>query len=91
MAEAEDFEYSDDVFGAVVQYPDTNGRVRDWSAVSEKVHNAGGTMIVGSDLMALTLLTPPGEFGADISYGSTQRFGVPMGVSWHVDLELSYK
>jgi glycine dehydrogenase len=66
-------------FGALVQYPATDGVVHDYRAFGEKVHAAGGLFIVATDLLALTLLTPPGEFGADVAVGSAQRFGVPMG------------
>jgi glycine dehydrogenase len=67
------------LFGALVQYPDTLGRARDWSQFAQTVHAAGGLFVVAADPLALTLLKPPGEFGADIAVGSTQRFGVPMG------------
>ena len=66
-------------FAAVVQYPDTHGRVDDVEAFFTKVKEARGMAIVAADLLALTLLKPPGEFGADICVGSSQRFGVPMG------------
>ncbi|OJT19880.1 glycine dehydrogenase (aminomethyl-transferring) [Archangium sp. Cb G35] len=66
-------------FGALVQYPATDGVVHDYRAFSEKVHAANGLFIVATDLLALTMLTPPGEFGADVAVGSAQRFGVPMG------------
>ncbi|HZI13189.1 MAG TPA: aminomethyl-transferring glycine dehydrogenase [Myxococcus sp.] len=65
--------------GALVQYPATDGAVYDYRAFGEKVHAAGGLFVVAADLLALTLLTPPGEFGADVVVGSSQRFGVPMG------------
>ncbi|ATB26698.1 aminomethyl-transferring glycine dehydrogenase [Melittangium boletus] len=66
-------------FGGIVQYPATDGLVHDYRAFGEKLHAAGGLFIVATDLLALTLLTPPGEFGADVAVGSAQRFGVPMG------------
>ena len=65
--------------GVLVQYPVTDGTVRDYRALFELVHAAGAQAVVAADLLALTLLTPPGEFGADIAVGSTQRFGVPIG------------
>ncbi len=67
------------ICGALVQYPDTNGLIHRFDAFAEKVHAAGGLLVVASDLLALTLLRPPGEFGADIAVGSSQRFGVPVG------------
>jgi glycine dehydrogenase len=65
--------------GGLVQYPATDGIVHDYRAFGEKLHAVGGLFIVATDLLALTLLTPPGEFGADVAVGSAQRFGVPMG------------
>jgi glycine dehydrogenase len=75
----ETYEFSDQVFGALVQYPTTDGLVVDYREFCDRAHAAGSGVVVAADLMALTLLTPPGEFGADIAVGSTQRFGVPMG------------
>ncbi len=66
-------------FGALFQYPDTFGEIRDFRAAINAVHAQGGLAVLASDPLALTLLTPPGELGADIAVGSTQRFGVPMG------------
>ncbi|MFM2059417.1 MAG: hypothetical protein RLY71_3802 [Pseudomonadota bacterium] len=66
-------------FGVLLQYPGVNGQVRDLRPIIDAVHAAGGLAIVAADLLALTLLTPPGELGADIALGSTQRFGMPMG------------
>ena len=68
-----------DCFGAFVQYPSASGRVWDPSSVIQAVHSRGGLAVVASDILALALLTPPGELGADVAVGSTQRFGVPMG------------
>ena len=67
------------VFGAIFQYPGTHGHCRDFSAPIAALHAAGALACVAADPLALTLLTPPGEMGADIAVGSTQRFGVPMG------------
>ncbi|MBK6694505.1 MAG: aminomethyl-transferring glycine dehydrogenase [Myxococcales bacterium] len=67
------------VFGALVQYPTADGAIFDYRAFGEKVHAAGGLFVVAADLLALTLLSPPGEFGADVALGSSQRFGVPLG------------
>ncbi len=68
-----------DLFGLLLQYPASDGPVRDYSAVIERAHAAGAAVVVATDLLALTLLRPPGEFGADIAVGSSQRFGVPLG------------
>jgi glycine dehydrogenase len=73
------FEFTDRVFGALVQYPDTFGAIHDYSRLAERTHAAGALLTVATDLLALTLLKPPGEFGADIAVGSAQRFGVPLG------------
>ena len=67
------------VFGVLVQYPDTTGSIHDFAAFFEKAHAAGALCIVATDLLALTLLKAPGEFGADVAVGSAQRFGVPLG------------
>ena len=68
-----------DFFGALIQYPTTDGALLDYSAFCERAHAVGALVTAATDLMALTLLTPPGEWGADIAVGSAQRFGVPMG------------
>jgi glycine dehydrogenase len=68
-----------EVFGVLLQYPGTYGDVRDFRGLAEEAHEAGALVVVASDLLALCLLTPPGEWGADIVVGSSQRFGVPMG------------
>jgi glycine dehydrogenase len=70
---------ADDVFAVLVQYPATDGRIEDLEALCSRAHDAGALVIVATDLLALTLLRPPGEFGADIAIGSAQRFGVPLG------------
>ncbi|MFJ9613373.1 aminomethyl-transferring glycine dehydrogenase [Streptomyces noursei] len=67
------------VFGVLLQYPGASGAVRDPRAVIERAHELGAIVTVAADLLALTLLTPPGELGADIAVGTSQRFGVPMG------------
>jgi glycine dehydrogenase len=67
------------VFGAIFQYPGTHGQIRDLAPMIAQVQAQGGIAVVAADPLALTLLTPPGEMGADIAIGSTQRFGVPMG------------
>ena len=66
-------------FGAIVQYPDSEGAVRDYLSFIDKAHAADALVVMATDLLALTLLTPPGELGADVAIGSSQRFGVPMG------------
>ena len=67
------------LLGALVQYPATDGTVYDYSDFTEKIHDAGGLLVVAADLLSLTLLKAPGEFDADVAVGSTQRFGVPIG------------
>src|SRR5213594_4224319 len=67
------------VIGALLQYPATDGAIRDYRAVCEAAHAAGALVTAATDLLALTLLTPPGEWGADIAVGNSQRFGVPLG------------
>ena len=69
----------DDLIGIMVQYPATDGTVNDYSAVAELSHRLGAPLSVATDLLALTLLKPPGEWGADIVFGNSQRFGVPLG------------
>ncbi|WP_456424892.1 aminomethyl-transferring glycine dehydrogenase [Rhodocaloribacter sp.] len=73
------FTFTDEVFGALVAYPATDGAIHDYRDFCEAAHEAGAHVVVAADLLSLTLLTPPGEFGADVAVGSTQRFGVPMG------------
>jgi glycine dehydrogenase len=68
-----------DVFGAIVQYPDRDGVIRDIAPIIKALHEKNAIACVAADLMALALLTPPGELGADVVVGNTQRFGVPMG------------
>jgi glycine dehydrogenase len=72
-------EFDDKTFGILIQYPDVNGEIRDYRNLVEKAHLSGIMTGVATDLLALTLLTPPGEWGADIVLGSSQRFGIPMG------------
>jgi len=73
------FPCDETVFGALVQYPATDGAIFDYEGFAQKVHAAGALLVVAADLLALTLLRPPGEFGADVAVGSAQRFGVPLG------------
>ena len=71
--------FTEAVFGALVQYPASDGTIHDYSNFVQRAHQAGALVTVATDLLALTLLQPPGEFGADIAVGNSQRFGVPMG------------
>ena len=73
------FEFTNEFFGAYVQYPDNKGNINDYKTFCDKAHAVGAMVAVGADLLSLTLLTPPGEFGADCVVGNSQRFGVPMG------------
>src|SRR5690349_21248817 len=79
IAQPQSFEFNDRVCGALLQYPDTFGKVEDYSPLIEQAHAAGALVAVACDLLSLALLRPPGEFGADIALGSSQRFGVPLG------------
>src|SRR5436189_1162047 len=74
-----DFEFDDTVFGALVQYPATDGVIYDYEKFAKAAHKVGALLVIAADILALTLLKPPGEFGADVAVGSTQRFGVPLG------------
>jgi glycine dehydrogenase len=74
-----EFEFRPGVIGVLVQYPGTDGCLRDFRELCQRAHEAGALVTAATDLLALTLLTPPGEWGADIAVGSSQRFGVPMG------------
>jgi glycine dehydrogenase len=73
------FDFEVPIFGALLQYPATDGAIYDYRSLIEQAHAAGALVTVAADLLSLTLLTPPGEFGADIAVGNTQRFGVPLG------------
>ncbi len=75
----EEIEFDDKFFGAIVQYPNETGKIENYAAFADKCHENSMLLSVVVDLMALALLTPPGEWGADIVVGNTQRFGVPMG------------
>jgi len=72
-------EQGDNLIGVLAQYPDTYGGVYDYQSLSDAVHGAGATFCVATDLLALTILKSPGEFGADVALGTAQRFGVPLG------------
>ena len=71
-------DFTPDIFGCIIQYPNSNGNVDDYRAFVEKSHEAGAKVAVAADILALALLMPPGEWGADITFGSTQRLGIPM-------------
>ncbi len=73
------FDFSEPIFGAIVQYPASDGTIYDYRAFVEKAHAVGALVTVAADPLSLTVLIPPGEFGADIAVGSTQRFGIPLG------------
>ena len=73
------YAWSKDVFGALLQYPNTHGHAVDYEALVETIHSHEALVVVATDLLALTMLRPPGDFGADFAVGNTQRFGVPLG------------
>lgn len=72
-------ELDETYFGVIVQYPNSNGAIKDYRQFFEKAHAVNAKVVMAADLLALTLLTPPGELGADVAIGSSQRFGVPVG------------
>src|SRR5207247_4717262 len=74
VADPASFEFRPGVIGALLQYPATDGRIEDYRAFVERAHAAGALVTVATDLLALTLLAPPGEWGADIAVGNSQRF-----------------
>src|SRR5437016_9200347 len=73
------FKFDNTVFGALVQYPATDGAIYDYAEFVRQAHATGALVVAAADILALTLLKPPGEFGADVAVGNTQRFGVPLG------------
>src|ERR1700680_4388377 len=73
------FKFDSPVFGTLVQYPATDGAIYDYTGFVRRAHDAGALVVVAADILALALLKPPGEFGADVAVGNTQRFGVPLG------------
>ena len=75
----DDFEFNENVFGALIQYPATDGKVTDFTNLCEQAHDNGVRVAVATDLLSLAILPSPGEMGADVAIGSSQRFGVPMG------------
>ena len=79
VGDAAAYDFAAATAGVLVQYPATDGAIRDYRALAERAHAKGALVVAGTDPLALTLLTPPGEWGADVVVGNTQRFGVPLG------------
>ncbi len=79
IGDASSFNFTEEVIGAIVQYPNSNGEVVSYAGLAEKAHAGDAKLAVAADLLSLAILVPPGEWGADIVFGSSQRFGVPMG------------
>src|SRR5213596_2766729 len=79
VADPHAFEFRPGVIGALVQYPTTDGEIEDYRAFCDRAHGAGALVTAATDLLALTKLVPPGEWGADVAVGNSQRFGVPFG------------
>ena len=73
------FIFNENIFGAIVQYPDKTGEIINYSEFTKKAHENEAGVVVAADILSLALLTPPGEWGADVVVGTTQRFGIPMG------------
>lgn len=79
IANASEFDFADEVIGAIVQYPNSNGEVISYTEIVDKAHASDAKLAIAADLLSLAMLKPPGEWGTDIVFGSSQRFGVPMG------------
>jgi glycine dehydrogenase len=79
VGDAQTKKFGKTVFAVIVQYPTTEGAIHDWHEVADRTHAADALLIAATDLLALTLLAPPGEWGADVVVGNSQRFGVPLG------------
>ena len=79
LCDDNDFDFNNEVFGSILQYPDTKGSINNFQEIANAAHQESAYLIVATDLMSLALLKPPGELGADVAIGSSQRFGVPMG------------
>ncbi len=75
----EEYDFGEDTFGVLLQYPTSEGNILDYGPFAKKAHKHGALVVVAADILSLVLLRPPGEFGADVAVGNTQRFGVPMG------------
>jgi glycine dehydrogenase len=84
VGDADAFTFDESVFGVLLQYPATDGGVHDYRELCERAHAAKAMVVVATDLLALTLLVPPGEWGADVAVGNSQRFGVPAAVAVNV-------
>jgi glycine dehydrogenase len=79
VGDSSQFNFKQPIFGALLQYPATDGTIHDYREFIARAHEAGALVTIAADILSLALLTPPGEFGADIAVGNTQRFGVPLG------------
>jgi len=79
ITEPKNFKFNDEILGGTLQYPATDGEIHDYTSLCTQAHNAGSYIAVAADLLSLALLKPPGEWGADVVVGTSQRFGVPMG------------
>lgn len=79
IQQKENFDFTDEIFGLIVQYPNSDGEIVDYSEIVKKAHEKDIKVAVAADLLSLAILVPPGEWDADIVFGNSQRFGVPMG------------
>ena len=79
ITEPKNFKFNDEILGGILQYPATDGEIYDYTILCTQAHNVGSYIAVAADLLSLALLKPPGEWGADVVVGTSQRFGVPMG------------
>ncbi len=79
ITEPKNFKFNDEILGGTLQYPATDGEIHDYTSLCIQAHNVGSYIAVAADLLSLALLKPPGEWGADVVVGTSQRFGVPMG------------
>ncbi|KAM9975861.1 hypothetical protein ACTFIW_013253 [Dictyostelium discoideum] len=79
VVDSKDFKFTEDVVGCIVQYPSSNGVITDYKEMADRAHQANALVVAATDLLSLALLKPPGEWGADIALGNSQRFGVPLG------------
>ncbi|KAK5578377.1 hypothetical protein RB653_008047 [Dictyostelium firmibasis] len=79
VIDSKDFKFTEDVVGCIVQYPSSNGVVSDYQQLAERAHQSNALVVAATDLLSLAMLKPPGEWGADIALGNSQRFGVPLG------------